>query len=350
MSDYPNYPSSKAVDEFRYECNQSCFNNYKNGTVDYKVCTDCQCNAMKVCEKSHAGKDMFYCVPDTFKSNYSQQNFYLVLGVCLSTNVSNEIKQKCEQPDPDNIIDNLPVSLTNDVIMFRNRYCSKCNGYDNISFLDIEISCDIYIDTRLTQSFEHLIKLSVQNSCKIQYVRNNCNDLNRMVPLHTQPISKCNTTGYWDVEGGAQDIVYACEHDLSGVSKTFNVRSLPTLNKPFQEFKNIYCYVCNPYNSYPLYTKCNMSERWETYDSQVEHDCTNGPRESKWGPFKNFGCFKCNNKNDISNQVHILKDLIGILVHESYRNIFDVSPKLFDELARIYADPTEFHQTSKETL
>ncbi|KAL3882701.1 hypothetical protein ACJMK2_029014 [Sinanodonta woodiana] len=171
-----------------------------------------------------------------------------------------------------------------------------------------------------------------------------------MTPLSTQPISKCNTTGYWEVEDGAQDIVYACEHDLSSVSKKLQMRSLKTLDKPFQEFKNIYCYVCNPYKPYPFYTKCNMSEQWETYDAQVENDCINGPRKSKWGPFKNFDCFKCNNKNDTSNQVHILKDLIGIIVHESYRYVFDVSPKILDELARMYADPTDFKQKSEKSL
>ncbi|KAL3882699.1 hypothetical protein ACJMK2_029012 [Sinanodonta woodiana] len=350
MSDYPHYPPKKAVDEFRYTCNQGCLGNYKNGTRDYEVCTECQCNTMKVCEKSPEGKEMFYCVPDTFKSNDHQANFYLVLGVCLSPNVSNEIKQKCEKPDPDNIIDNVPVILKNDVIMFRNRYCSKCNGYNDISFLDIQISCGVYIDARFTQSFENLIQLSVQNSCKIQYVRNNCNDLNLMAPLHTQPSSKCNTTGYWDVEGKAQDILYACEHDLSEVSKNLQMRSFPTLDKPFQEFKNIYCYVCNPYKPYPFYTKCNMSEQWETYDAQVENDCKHSPRESKWGPFKNIGCFKCNNKNDTSNQVHILKDLIGIIVHESYRYVFDVSPHIFDELARMYADHTDFNPKSEKNL
>ncbi|KAL3882706.1 hypothetical protein ACJMK2_029019 [Sinanodonta woodiana] len=347
-SEYSQYLPNKAVEEFKYECNQRCLSNYKNTSNDYYVCTECQCNTMKVCEKSHEGKEIFYCVPDTFKTNYRQHNFHLVLGVCLSPNVSNEIKQKCEEPDPDNILDNIPVILTNDV-MFKNRYCSKCNGYDDIRFLDVEISCGVYIDARLTQSFENLIQLSLQNSCEIKYVRNNCNDLN-LTPLSTQSIAKCNTTGYWEVEGESQDIVYACEQDLSGVSEKFLMRSLPTLDKPFQEFKNIYCYVCNPYNSYPLYTKCNMSEQWETYDAQVETDCTNGPRESKWGPFKNFDCFKCNDKRDASNEVYFLKDLIGILVHESYRYVFEVTSHIFDELARTYADPMEFHQTSKETL
>ncbi|KAL3882774.1 hypothetical protein ACJMK2_029081 [Sinanodonta woodiana] len=345
-----DYPPNKVVDEFRQECNQVCLRNYKRGTVDYKMCTECQCSTMKVCEKNHERNEMFYCVPDTFKSSGHHENFFLVLGVCLSPNVSNEIKQKCEEPDQVNIIDNVPVFVKGDVIMFRNRYCSKCNGYNTISFLDIEISCGVYIDARLTQSFENLIQLSVQNSCKIKYVRNDCNDLNVMKPLYTQPISACNTTGHWTFEGGAQDILYACEQDLSRVSKTLNLRSLPTLDEPFHEFKNIYCYVCNPYNTYPLYTKCNMSELWETHDAQVESDCKNGPKESKWGPFKNFDCFKCNNRVDTSIEVHIVKDLIDIIVHESYRYIFDISPKTFDELARIYADPTEFHQKSEQNL
>ncbi|KAL3882776.1 hypothetical protein ACJMK2_029083, partial [Sinanodonta woodiana] len=204
-----DYPSNTIIDEFRHKCNQVCLISFKNETTDYKMCTKCQCNTLKFCEKGPELKDMFYCVPDTFKTNYHQQNFYLVLGVCLSPNVSNEIKQKCEEPDPDNIIENVPVILINDVIMFRNRYCSKCNGYDSIRFLDIEISCGVYIDARLTQSFENLIQLSVQDSCKIKYVRNNCKILSVMTPLYTQPISTCNTTGYWDVEGGALDSLYA---------------------------------------------------------------------------------------------------------------------------------------------
>ncbi|KAL3882702.1 hypothetical protein ACJMK2_029015 [Sinanodonta woodiana] len=161
IPDSPHYPANKAVDELRYECTQGCLSNYKNGTRDYKMCIECQCKTMQFCENSLQGTDVFFCVPDTFKSNYHQQNFYSVFGVCLSPNVSNEIKQKCEEPDPDNIFENIPVYLTTYGIMFRNRYCSKCNGYDITRFLDIQISCGVYIDARLTQSFENLIQLSV---------------------------------------------------------------------------------------------------------------------------------------------------------------------------------------------
>ncbi|KAK3598841.1 hypothetical protein CHS0354_007447 [Potamilus streckersoni] len=345
------YPQNKAVDDFRQECVQGCLRNHKDGTYNYKVCTDCQCHAMKVCEKNHERKG-FFCLPDTFKSNYDQQNFYLVLGVCLLGNTSNELKQKCEDPDKDNIIDNLPASLLNDAILFRNYYCAKCNGYNAIIFLNIEIYCGIYIDARLTQSLEHLIQLSVQNSCTIKYVKRDCKNVNVIMPVSTPAypsISTCNTTGQWESEGGSHDILYACEQDLKIVAEKLVFRSLPTLDKPFQEFKNIYCYVCNPYKSYPLYTKCNISEQWETYDDQVKNDCENGQREPKWGPFKNINCFKCNNRGDTLKQVYIVKDVISIIVHDSYRYIFKVSPKMFGELDRINGDPKGVRQKPETT-
>ncbi|KAK3598839.1 hypothetical protein CHS0354_007445 [Potamilus streckersoni] len=171
-----------------------------------------------------------------------------------------------------------------------------------------------------------------------------------MTPSSTpayQSISTCNVTGQWEFQDGARDILYACERDMSDLAEKLGLRSLPTLDKPFQEFKNIYCYVCNPYKSDPLYTKCNISEQWETYDDQVKNDCENGRREPKWGPFKNFNCFKCNNKGDTLKQVYILKDVISTLVHESYRYIFRASPEIFGELDRINADPKSFRQKTK---
>ncbi|KAK3598125.1 hypothetical protein CHS0354_038315, partial [Potamilus streckersoni] len=51
------YPQNKAVDDFRQECVQGCLRNHKDGTYNYRVCTECQCPTVKVCEKNHEGKE-----------------------------------------------------------------------------------------------------------------------------------------------------------------------------------------------------------------------------------------------------------------------------------------------------
>ena len=134
----------------------------------------------------------------------------------------------CENPGLNYGIDSqVPITSDSD-FSYRNMYCAKCHGNNNI---DTYIHWNLYIMCGNTITFnrENILQVFEENACEVylsipetvRYVQS-C----KAVPEYT--ISTCNVTGQWSNYN--RSIEVAC----NSFTDPFN-----------QTYRNYFCYLCN---------------------------------------------------------------------------------------------------------
>ena len=209
---------------------------------------------------------------------------YHMITTCPSQYSEHNIIKGCES-QPINQSNVQPVTSYDTSLSYKNRFCAQCHRDENITEWKISVQCpSLYVLNDNFDSFSNLKEEIRKQNCKILF---DLDDYN-LKPINCQNyqpasnlVDKCNVTGLWYT--GDSDINWACEH--------YN-------GKAFSNFKNVFCYICNPSIisvSSPLtIDKCNISEEWTHFDPLIESACLTQPAIKRLYPYKNVYCLICN--------------------------------------------------------
>ncbi|XP_045178889.2 uncharacterized protein LOC123538669 [Mercenaria mercenaria] len=179
-----------------------------------------------------------------------------------------------------------PCTGTESSVIYKNKYCGKCNKE-----LDC-ISWNINVECENADDFEHKMKSFSSitdmkhaldtNKCRIKFrpPGNNlgypCSDP-KYDYLSKVRVGKCNVSGFWETYD--EDIDWACANFIT----------------PYKHFKNMFCYICNPSHAnmqaVPLIDKCIPANN--NFGSEINQACESFPVTDRLAPFKNIYCFVC---------------------------------------------------------
>ncbi|KAK3596924.1 hypothetical protein CHS0354_031702 [Potamilus streckersoni] len=295
-----------------------CPKENQDANDDVQECMHCSCSSqcpmkMSCCIRYIEEDKSFMCMLDELQSDTisSLDMAFLAIGSCPKE-TDGHLRRKCEHPDTNDILQVLPVRDF-DEIVFRNVYCGQCNGIFHIKPFDLAVQCNSYVDPSLITTFKEFIEIALEEKCSLKYLsRFNCKEKQNY-------ISKCNTTGLW--KAGSTTIQTACESNADSKMSSI-IMSGPSLKeRNFEEFLNIYCFICNPKDTMPLYDKCNVSGSMTNYEKSDETLCLTGDRDFVWGPYKNVYCLICNTRE---SEYRGIKDILDNILQPSYRAIFQV--------------------------
>ena len=179
-----------------------------------------------------------------------------------------------------------PVISSVSLVTYRNRYCAACNNDNELLPFELKVACDDLFDINSFSSLEDIWDAVRLHNCSVSYVppdslifeAETCHDKYGL-------ISHCNVSGLWPVYD--PEIAWACK----------NLNSYP-----YKDYKNIYCYNCNPSlvstSETEMITSCNVTGQYVNTDTIVEEGCKSLPSTPRTFPFKNIFCKMCNAIND----------------------------------------------------
>ncbi|KAL3846565.1 hypothetical protein ACJMK2_017543, partial [Sinanodonta woodiana] len=178
-------------------------------------------------------------------------------------------------------------------LTYKNKYCAFCYLEPEINLISWVL--DLYCNQDLTKvalsspDIMSLLKTSIGNeTCIIAYFPDRVNFLAQKCMVNEiysveQSIQTCNVSGLW-VSYDA-DVFWACNHFVL----------------PYHGFRNVFCYICNPSIVSVRETfnidQCNATGLWQNFDSGISTKCESNESESRWRPFKNMYCLLCNSFN-----------------------------------------------------
>ncbi|XP_067682683.1 uncharacterized protein [Haliotis asinina] len=219
----------------RYEtkyCESRCIATSGTDTMspfpaDDRVCTRCSCDPEcrdfgDCCPDLYIGKGKYDLECVKLFQGYSEE-IYVVTQCPLGEKLySEELSRKC---NANNI---LLVSTATENLIFKNRFCAQCHGYEDFQTWNIGVACEEFPEQISAFSDPLVILKSLETSamCITEY-RVPRKVLTRKCHK-TSPISECNVTGTWEMYSA--DIEAAC-HAYSHVTKS--------------GYQNIFCQLCN---------------------------------------------------------------------------------------------------------
>ncbi|KAK3598592.1 hypothetical protein CHS0354_039614, partial [Potamilus streckersoni] len=203
---------------------------------------------------------------------------------------------------------------------YKNKYCALCHleqESDLVSWAS-NLYC-IHDLTKVAMTSLDIMTLLVSNirngTCIIAYFPGrllNSDQRCLFDKINSAPerIQTCNVSGLWmDFDA---DLSWACEH----------------FDLPYRGFKNVFCYICNPSivserKKYYI-DHCNKTGLWQNFDLNVFNRCQKFPSEPRWRPFRNLYCLLCNvydsNMNPTKFHLMPLYSYTNISMSEWYDN------------------------------
>ena len=202
----------------------------------------------------------------------------------------NKMCMELPEIDSSNMFDDFfrPVISSVSLVTYRNRYCAACNNDNELVPFEVNVDCDDLFDINSFSSLEDIWDAVRLHSCSVSYVPPDSFAFDTW-PCHNNNavlvISRCNVSGLWPVYD--PEIAWACE----------NLNSFP-----YKDYKNIYCYICNPSlistSETEMITSCNFIGQYVNTDTIVEEGCKSLPSTPRTFPFKNIFCKMCNGIDD----------------------------------------------------
>ena len=200
------------------------------------------------------------------------------------TTVDSNVMKLCNnigEINDTNLFDEIfkPVMSQQSNIVYRNKHCAACfNELDTIPF-KLELTCDRYFDINSFSSQSEMLQTIKESSCSIRYVPPTGHVVECSVSLNY--VSVCNASGLWFYYDPQID--WACQN--------FN-------SFPYKEYKNIFCYICNPSivstSAVQMIDSCNVTKNWKKKNALQERGCLELPAANRTYPFKNRFCQLCN--------------------------------------------------------
>lgn len=277
------------------------------GMVGYLVnqchnkCPPCSCN--EDCFKNET------CCPDVFfMQRKEQESFitpflyrspfddllsyeqYAMLTQCPS-NADSNTKEMCEISSNENVKRLFPVTSSKTNYTYRNHLCAVCHDEDDSDLVQWTITTRQTFRTTISvinviSSFQSLFNFSqLANHRTVLFVPPDSisSRIIRIIP--------------------SEFIQESCPFDID---LDIKLACLASYVRPYRNFKNIFCYVCDFYNyfshsygkNFVTVDTCNK----EFYNSSnflsIKHACSEKPPTVVTYPFKNIYCYICNTYSD----------------------------------------------------
>lgn len=275
-------------------CNQSIVNFtsvYETLYDKIGICPECSCNESCIIHENCC-PDVFFKLPvqsyeDVVILDSTKYHITEIFPIVKSCPVSSgkDLTELCLRKRT--VVDRIllpPVTSLSMPITYHDKYCAMCNGEFNVSNWNLNISCYQFSDFNYFSSYQQVIDEAYAKECTIRFKPSQSN----IRVLHVTPLSrayynKCNMTGFWSEFD--TDIRDACE------SSTYVLR--------YKQFKNIFCYMCNPTRKInpDVIGGCNETGIWKPYDHELEVSCQTFEQIDGRHPFRNIFCYFCNRNN-----------------------------------------------------
>lgn len=241
---------------------------------------------------------------------------------------SSELKQKCEATyGSSELMLNPPVVSNRFDITFRNRDCAKCNNVFDTRKWKLDIECDRLVNFNFISDYGKLATLAEKAGCEARFKNSQqsvvCQGDKIPYPMHEHnetlknTINQCNVTGYWSIYDAS--IEKAC---------------LSTYVLPYQHYKNVFCFMCNPPiidKSLRVISACNTTELWAPLDIKLRQACTESELTVFTFPFKNVYCHMCNVNHTLESTYHDAHVNISYTIQSFVGNMmqYDIKIKRF---------------------
>lgn len=151
--------------------------------------------------------------------------------VCRSDWKDAYVSDLCLNPDPDDMLTQLPV-IDTDKTVYRNAFCAECNGIWTYKFMLLDSVCQLFIPSNIINK-RQLFSAFLKKNC-VTYIRSGFSEPPRscLKTLNTCPKSSYNI-----------DVMQKINEGCDGPTQ-FPVLSYENPNKPVI-YKNPECAVCN---------------------------------------------------------------------------------------------------------
>ncbi|KAK3083363.1 hypothetical protein FSP39_020793 [Pinctada imbricata] len=266
------------------------------------VCPECQCD-VECIKRGDCCADLYFSFPDLncvnrtlingrYEKNKTEQSSALMVTSCPSES-DQDLKKKCVSlNDTKSRMRNFPVTRLDVPLTFYNKYCAECHGVFNYTSWTLDIDCSKFADFNFLSTLDEVIDMAYDRKCIFQAFRedDSTGERKQQNCFDIDEKDSLYTKCNQTGEWPTYDIniAYACESYYKG---------------KYRVFKNVFCYMCNPsgheYEKYTL-TTCNDTGQWATYDSGLQRACSYLPTTPSTLPYKNIFCYLCNRGNDSS--------------------------------------------------
>ncbi|XP_060074640.1 uncharacterized protein LOC132554350 [Ylistrum balloti] len=285
------------------------------------VCPSCQCDD-ECMSRGDCCPDVYFalppmaCVNTTLLVTDSSKNFepkspsYEIVNSCPSGTGSRD-KAQCEKSY--SLKEQLirpPVASAMYPVSFKNKYCAKCNGENETFNWILDIDCILFADFNFLSTYQEIIDLARNRGCRMRYspMKIPVRPCNLTIQNDHLMTRSCNVSGSWKTFD--KSIKLACE-------STYQLK--------FLEYKNVFCYMCNPptHMSDDVIGRCNTTGMWYPYDAGLERACLYHSASQNTRPFKNIFCYLCNR---IANESELFYDVVtsisNTIANDSNHNMY----------------------------
>ncbi|CAG2212531.1 unnamed protein product [Mytilus edulis] len=252
------------------------------------ICTECSCDDNCIFNGS--------CCPDKFFSlklectntsivsqNTESRDIFedlFLMRVTCSEGTDPLSKSKCESNRTfSEKIQYMPVTSSKTMITYKNKFCAECNNESYYEQWIFNSVCDEFVDFNFISSLDEMFKTAIDKKCKISSNLTGLNTAGCYRVYGYNTIKTCNVSGSWITYN--KDIEWACLH----------------YNNRFLEFKNVFCYICNPpVKVEEVLTDCNTTWKLFWYEAypNFQRACKELGQTTATYPFKNIYCYLCN--------------------------------------------------------
>ncbi|XP_053385868.1 uncharacterized protein LOC128550604 [Mercenaria mercenaria] len=253
-------------------------------------CNRCTCNPSCIysgncCPGTHYGYFDYSCFNINLYPQTTEEASYMV-GTCIDNyNENKTVIELCREKFE-------PCTGTESSLIYKNKYCGECNKEIGCISLKIEVECaDAMTFKEVMPSFSSLLDMKKaldSNNCRIRFQLPNDDPTlhcktSKVEYLKRATVDRCNVSGSWEIYD--EDIDWACSNFIT----------------PYRNFKNIFCYICNPSHSKvqaeSLIDKCRPARN--RLETEVNKACETFSVADRLAPFKNIYCYVCSQGYDM---------------------------------------------------
>ena len=266
-----------------YLCDESLTN--VSIDIDYKrleLCPRCQCDTL--CSmRGDCCPDLFFKRPNMsctnttiFRSNkkYKETDQFFYMSSSCDPALNSSYKERCERllSLKEQFL-YLPVSSTDPLISYKNKFCAYCNGVVNFEEWSLDIECERTIIEQDYLDIDSLESAVRSNGCKVRFRPN------------TKEIPQCRV----HATGLLLDLAKSDPMSKDPTLIALESACLTNYSNTFFWFHNIFCYLATYYDKETKTTKfsnCSFAPELEKY-------CRQTPKSPATYPYKNIFCYLC---------------------------------------------------------
>jgi len=179
---------------------------------DHSGCAECSCDD-SCWTNGNCCPDMYLvfptqlCVKNTILQNTINQNEeekYFMINQCPHQ----DVLKSNRPPDKEEQLRHLPVTSAKHNFTFRNEAIAKCNSTETKYIWHVGFKCPVLTDFNYLLSFAEIINTAENSQCRISFHPHDHKAARCRTPSRNTVLNKCNMTGHW--VSYDEDVDWAC--------------------------------------------------------------------------------------------------------------------------------------------